>query len=114
MQNESNEEKGMPNQQTTPSTDPPTEGPGTSPGGIKKGYATKFWLELVPYPTKTPKSLWLWIKDTETWCHYDDPPPNMEASVQSAFSYQPNRFQVLVWYDQNNVIVGLVVRSTDA
>lgn len=98
--------------------------PGTSPVEIKavsirnaafiaaaavtSGVATKFWLELVAYPPGSARSLWLFVGGQ--WRHLDNPSPSIESSVQSAFCNCPDKLEVAVWY-QNDVIVGLVVRS---
>lgn len=75
---------------------------------VQTGVATKFWLELVAYPPGSARSLWLFVGGQ--WRHLDNPSPSIESSVQSAFCNCPDKLEVAVWY-QNDVIVGLVVRS---
>lgn len=75
---------------------------------VQSGVATKFWLELVAYPPGSARSLWLLVGGQ--WRHLDNPSPSIESSVQSAFCNCPDKLEVAVWY-QNDVIVGLVVRS---
>lgn len=73
------------------------------------GIATKFWLELKAYPAGSPRSLWLFVGNA--WRNLDNPDLGTQISVQDAFCKCPDRLQVMVWYDNNNIIVGLVVNS---
>jgi hypothetical protein len=75
---------------------------------VASGIATKFWLELVPYPPGSARSLWLYVDGV--WRHLDNPNQGTQISVQSAFCECPDRLEVAVWYN-GDVIVGLVVRS---
>jgi hypothetical protein len=75
---------------------------------LQTGVATKYWLELVPYPPGSARSLWLFVGGA--WKHLDNPNEGTQISVQAAFCECPERLEVAVWY-QGDVIVGLVVRS---
>jgi hypothetical protein len=75
---------------------------------VATGVATRYWLELVPYPPGSARSLWLEVAGT--YRHLDNPSDGIQASVQAAFCNCPDRLEVAVWY-QSDVIVGLVVRS---
>jgi hypothetical protein len=75
---------------------------------VQSGVATKYWLELVPYPPGSARSLWLFVANV--WRHLDNPNDGTQISVQAAFCNCPDRLEVAVWYT-NDVIVGLVVRS---
>ena len=74
---------------------------------VADNVATGYWLELVEYPPNSARSLWLEVAGE--WRHLDNPSDGIQASVQDAFD-NPDRLEVAVWY-QNEVIVGLVVRS---
>ena len=75
---------------------------------LASGVATKYWLELKPYPPGSARSLWLFVDGT--WRHLDNPNVGTQDSVQEAFCNCPNQLEVAVWYT-GTVIVGLVVRS---
>ncbi|MBS0560537.1 MAG: hypothetical protein JSR21_10830 [Proteobacteria bacterium] len=75
---------------------------------VASGVATKYWLELLAYPPGSARSLWLEVAGT--WRHLDNPSDGVQASVQAAFCSCPDKLETAVWY-QNDVIVGLVVRS---
>lgn len=75
---------------------------------VVMGIATNYWLELLAYPPGSARSLWLEVAGA--WRHLDNPSDGTQASVQAAFCNCPDRLEVAVWY-QNDVIVGLVVRS---
>jgi hypothetical protein len=75
---------------------------------VQDGVATKYWLELLAYPPGSARSLWLFVDNA--WKHLDNPNDGTQISVQAAFCNCPDRLEVAVWY-QNDVIVGLVVRS---
>jgi hypothetical protein len=75
---------------------------------VQSAVATKYWLELLAYPPGSARSLWLFVDNA--WRHLDDPNDGTQLSVQAAFCNCPDRMEVAVWY-QNDVIVGLVVRS---
>jgi len=75
---------------------------------VLSGVATKYWLELLAYPPGSARSLWLFVDNS--WRHLDNPNDGTQISVQAAFCSCPDRLEVAVWY-QNDVIVGLVVRS---
>jgi hypothetical protein len=77
-------------------------------GAVQSGIATKYWLELKAYPPGSARSLWLFVDDT--WRHLDDPDPGMQASVQAAFTDNPDQLDTVAWYS-DDLIVGLVVRS---
>ena len=76
---------------------------------VKTGIATRYWLELMPYPAGSARSLWLFVNDD--WRHLDDPDPGTQVSVQDAFCRCSERLEVLVWYSED-VIKGLVVKTT--
>lgn len=64
---------------------------------IIPGIATQFWLALRMYPgDKNKRVLWLWVG--EVLCQLDDPDPDVEAAVQSAFCNCPDSLEVAVWY----------------
>ncbi len=75
---------------------------------VSSGVASKYWLELLAYPTGSARSLWLFVDNG--WRHLDDPNIGTQDSVQEAFCECPDRLEVAVWYSAD-VIVGLVVRS---
>lgn len=77
-------------------------------GAVQSGMASKYWLELKPYPPGSARSLWLFVDNT--WRHLDDPDAGMQASVQAAFTDNPDQLDTVAWYS-GDVIVGLVVRS---
>jgi hypothetical protein len=73
--------------------------------GIPYGIATLYWAELV---SPGGKNLWLYVNGC--WRSLSQPTDAIVASVQDAFS-EPERFQVIAWYE-NTKIIGLVVRSS--
>jgi|GEM_PF-487217 len=75
---------------------------------VKTGIATRYWLELMPYPAGSARSLWLFVNDD--WRHLDDPDPGTQVSVQDAFCRCSERLEVLVWYSEDT-IEGLVVKT---
>jgi len=75
---------------------------------LSSGVASKYWLELLAYPSGSARSLWLFVDDG--WRHLDDPNIGTQDSVQAAFCVCPDSLEVAVWYS-GDVIVGLVVRS---
>jgi hypothetical protein len=75
---------------------------------VKSGVATKYWLELKPYPPGSARSLWLFVDGA--WRHLDNPNNGMQDSVQEAFCPCARELEVVVWYSGSS-IVGLVVRS---
>ena len=76
---------------------------------VKTGIAIRYWLELMPYPAGSERSLWLFVNDD--WRHLDDPDPGTQVSVQDAFCRCSERLEVLVWYSED-IIEGLVVKTT--
>lgn len=72
--------------------------------GIPFGIATLYWAELI---SPGEKALWLYVNGC--WRSSSQPTDLTLASVQDAFS-NPEHFQVVVWYEDTNII-GLVVRS---
>jgi hypothetical protein len=80
----------------------------TAAAVVETGVATQYWLELVPYPPGSARSLWLFVNGA--WRHLDDPNDGTQISVQAAFCNCPDRLEVAVWY-AIDVVVGLVVRS---
>ncbi|HWQ49815.1 MAG TPA: hypothetical protein VN414_12920 [Methanosarcina sp.] len=74
----------------------------------KTGIATRYWLELMPYPVGSVRSLWLFVNDD--WRHLDNPDPGTQASVQDAFCRCSERLEVLVWYSED-IIEGLIVKT---
>jgi hypothetical protein len=72
--------------------------------GIPYGIATLYWAELV---SPGGKNLWLYVNGC--WRSLAQPTDAILASVQDAF-IDPERFQVIAWYDDTKII-GLVVRS---
>lgn len=75
---------------------------------VSSGVATNYWLELVPYPPGSARSLWLFVGGA--WRHLDNPNTGIQDSVQEAFCQCPDKLEVVVWYS-GSVIVGLVVRK---
>lgn len=75
---------------------------------VKTGIATKYWLELLPYPAGSARSLWLFVNDD--WRHLDNPDLGTQISVQDAFSKCFEHLEVLVWYSEDT-IEGLVVKT---
>lgn len=74
----------------------------------KTGIATRYWLELMPYPAGSERSLWLFVSDD--WRHLDNPDLGTQVSVQDAFCRCSEHLQVLVWYSEDT-IKGLVVKT---
>lgn len=95
----------------------PKELPGT-PGGqkavesrgaaVETGIATRYWLELLPYPAGSARSLWLFVNDD--WRYLDNPDFGTQVSVQDAFCKCSERLEVLVWYS-GDTIQGLIVKT---
>lgn len=75
---------------------------------VKTGISTRYWLELMPYPAGSARSLWLFVNDD--WRHLDDPDQGTQVSVQDAFCRCSERLEVLVWYSEDT-IEGLVVKA---
>ena len=75
---------------------------------VQSGVASKYWLELKPYPSGSARSLWLMVGNS--WKHLDNPNDGTQIAVQNAFCNCPKQSEVVVWYS-NSVVVGLVVRS---
>jgi hypothetical protein len=75
---------------------------------VKTGVATNYWLELIPFPTSNPRSLWLFV-DNE-WRKLDNPSEAEQSLVKSTFCNCPTSHYVKVWY-QSDRIIGLVVGS---
>jgi hypothetical protein len=75
---------------------------------ITTGIASKYWLELVSLPPGNNNRLWLFVNNT--WAHLANTSAGLQDSVQNAFNAGSN-LQVEVWFDNNQNIVGLVVRS---
>jgi hypothetical protein len=74
----------------------------------KTGIATQYWLELMPYPAGSARSLWLFVNDD--WRHLDNPDLGTQVSVQDAFCRCSERLEVLVWYSEDS-IKGLIVKT---
>jgi hypothetical protein len=72
------------------------------------GLAIKYWLELIPYPPGSVRSLWLFVDND--WKHLDDPDLGTQISVQDAFCRCSERLEVLVWYS-GDTIRGLLVKT---
>ena len=53
------------------------------PETVETGIATRYWLELIPYPEGSTRSLWLFVNDE--WRHLDNPDPSTQIAVQDAF-----------------------------
>ncbi len=75
---------------------------------VETGIATRYWLELLPYPAGSARSLWLYVKDD--WRHLDNPDLGTQVSVQDAFCKCSERLEVLVWYS-GDTIEGLIVKT---
>ena len=75
---------------------------------VETGLAIKYWLELIPYPPGSARSLWLFVDDD--WKHLDNPDPGTQISVQDAFCRCSERLEVLVWYS-GDTIRGLLVKT---
>lgn len=75
---------------------------------VAAGYATKYYLVLKPYPSTTPRRLWLLVDGA--WRYLDNPDAETQDSVQEAFCNCPDKLQVAVWYS-GVTIEGLVVLS---
>jgi len=75
---------------------------------VKTGSASRYWLELIPYPPGSTRSLWLFVNDD--WRYLDNPDPDTQASVQNAFCECSGRLEVLVWYS-GDTIRGLIVKT---
>jgi hypothetical protein len=75
---------------------------------VKTGIATRYWLELLPYPVGSTRSLWLFVNDD--WRHLDNPDLGTQISVQDAFCKCSERLEVLVWYF-GDTIEGLIVKT---
>ena len=84
----------------------------------KCGVATDLWLELLVYPdakkieglpAKIERRLYLRVAEKWRWWYGDD--PFVFQSVQSAFCNCIDSLEVVVWYYDDDRIVGLVVRS---
>jgi hypothetical protein len=75
---------------------------------VKTGIAIRYWLELVPYPEGSTRSLWLFVNDD--WRHLDNPDPSTQIAVQDAFCKCPGSLEVQVWYS-GDLIRGLLVRT---
>jgi hypothetical protein len=88
-------------------TDPVLSQKSVSTTAVKNDIATKYWLELKPYPSSNTKALWLYTGND--WRYLANPSENIETSVQNAFA-NPDTFQVKVWYSGSK-IVGLVVMT---
>lgn len=72
------------------------------------GIAIRYWLELLPYPAGSARSLWLFVNDE--WRHLDNPDPGTQIAVQDAFCKCSERLEVQVWYS-GDTIKGLLVRT---
>jgi hypothetical protein len=72
------------------------------------GIAIRYWLELIPYPAGSTRSLWLFVNDE--WRHLDNPDLGTQISVQNAFCKCPERLDVQVWYS-GDTIQGLLVKT---
>lgn len=72
------------------------------------GIAIRYWLELMPYPPGSARSLWLFVNDE--WRHLDNPDLGTQVSVQDAFCRCSERLEVLVWYSEDT-IEGLIVKT---
>ncbi len=72
------------------------------------GRATRYWLELMPYPPGSARSLWLFVNDD--WRHLDNPDLGTQVSVQDAFCRCSERLEVLAWYSRDT-IEGLIVKT---
>lgn len=75
---------------------------------VETGIATRYWLELLPYPVGSARSLWLFVNDD--WRHLDNPDLGTQISVQDAFCKCSERLEVLVWYS-GDTIEGLIVKT---
>jgi hypothetical protein len=75
---------------------------------VQTGIATNYWLELIPFPTSNPRSLWLFVDDE--WRKMDNPSEVEQSLVKSTFCDCPTSHYVKVWY-QSDRIIGLVVGS---
>jgi hypothetical protein len=75
---------------------------------VKTGIANRYWLELLPYPAGSTRSLWLFVNDD--WRHLDNPDLGTQVSVQDAFCKCSERLEVLVWYS-GDAIEGLIVKT---
>jgi hypothetical protein len=75
---------------------------------VETGIATRYWLELLPYPAGSARSLWLFVNDD--WRHLDNPDLGTQVSVQDAFCKCSERLEVLVWYS-GDTIEGLIVKT---
>ena len=78
------------------------------PETVETGIATRYWLELIPYPEGSTRRLWLFVNDE--WRHLDNPDPSTQIAVQDAFCKCPERLEVQVWYS-GDMIRGLLVRT---
>lgn len=75
---------------------------------VKTGIATQYWLELIPYPAGSTRSLWLFVNDD--WRHLDNPDLGTQVSVQDVFCKCSEQLEVLVWYSED-IIEGLIVKT---
>lgn len=75
---------------------------------VETGLAIKYWLELVPYPPGSTRSLWLFVDGD--WRHLDNPDLGTQISVQDAFCKCSERLEVLAWYS-GDTIQGLLVKT---
>ncbi|RXA21263.1 hypothetical protein EQO05_02190 [Methanosarcina sp. MSH10X1] len=84
------------------------KGADTQAATAETGIAIRYWLELIPYPAGSARSLWLFVNDE--WRHLDDPDLGTQISVQNAFCKCPERLEVQVWYSGDK-IQGLLVKT---
>ncbi len=115
---ETNSPSGYPSESQSESVTAPKELPSAPEGQnvvesrpratAKTGIATRYWLELMPYPPGSVRSLWLFVSDD--WRHLDNPDLGTQVSVQDAFCRCSERLEVLVWYSED-MIEGLVVKT---
>lgn len=75
---------------------------------VEVGIAIRYWLELIPYPAGSARSLWLFVNDE--WRHLDNPNTGTQIAVQDAFCKCSERLEVQVWYS-GDTIKGLLVRT---
>jgi len=76
------------------------------------GVATDLWIELLVYPDAKKIQRRLYLRVAEEWRWWYDDDPFVFQSVQSAFCNCTDSLEVVVWYyDDDDRIVGLVVRS---
>lgn len=73
---------------------------------VQSGVATRYWDELVAYPSGSTASLWLLVDGG--WRAHDNPTPSIRDAVQRAFIGAGQT--VRVWYDGAK-IHGLVVNN---